>query len=179
MYFFQLVFSLFCIQSSLFGMQQVLTREKTSQEISQNFADEQLKAALDTLLIFEEEGVYKNITVSPNGELIASADDNGLIVVVDVETGAWKCRLPGHVKADLLVWSPKGTHLASHTIDDSIYLWDVQNGNCIDAFQQTAEDEMNRPSLHVELISFFKKHKKSAMAIIFLTAAELLYKLSQ
>lgn len=167
------------MNASLHGMQQVLTQERQSEVTAQNFADEQAQAALNTLLLFEEQGVYKRITVSPDGELMASVDDDGLISIVDVNTGDKKSELPGHCGADLLVWSPKSSHLASHTPDGTICLWDVRTGECVAAVQLSSESEDNHKSCHEEFIAFLHYYKRSAMAAVFVAAAELLYKLSQ
>lgn len=166
--------------NSVHSMQQVLTHEKQSEAVSQNSADEQLQAALDTLLIFEEQGVFKPMTLSPNGKLLASANETGFISVLDVETGRLEQTLQGHCdKADLLIWSPKSSHLASHTTDGTICLWDVRTGECVAAVEQSSESEDNHKSCQEEFIAFLNCYKRSAMAVVFVAAAELLYKLSQ
>lgn len=174
MYFFQLIFSFLCIQSSLFGMQQALTHA-SQKEVAQNCADTELQAALDTLLIFEEQGVYKPTTLSPNGALLAAGSHDGLIVVADVETGKWENRFKvPEGSVDLIVWSPNSTHLASKTADGSIYLWDVKSGTCEGMVQADDADDTER-SCHKDFIALFQKYKKPAAMVFLAATLELLY----
>jgi len=71
-----------------------------------------------------------SITYSAQGDLLMSRDENAIVRVWEVGTGA--CR---HVfRADgFLTSSPKGTQVASHNrlLGKEIVLWDVEKGVCI------------------------------------------------
>lgn len=66
------------------------------------------------------------VAVSPRGDLLASAGDDRVIRLWDLETGLARAVLRGHTKAvRCLDFSPDGARLASGSVDRSVRLWDV------------------------------------------------------
>ncbi|MEQ1638863.1 MAG: N,N-dimethylformamidase beta subunit family domain-containing protein, partial [Methylococcales bacterium] len=67
---------------------------------------------------------------SPNGDVLANADQNGLISVWDVASGQMRLTLPSEVTSPVtdLVFSSNGNELASIS-NNSIKLWDLVSGN--------------------------------------------------
>jgi WD40 repeat protein/serine/threonine protein kinase len=69
----------------------------------------------------------------PNGQIVASAADDGSITLWDVETGAEIIRLEGAHSEPLgdAVFTPDGETLLSGGYDDLLVLWDVHTGEVI------------------------------------------------
>jgi WD40 repeat protein len=72
-----------------------------------------------------------HIALSPDGQILASSDDNNTIRLWDVKSGNELRALKGHAHGILsLAFSPNGQILASGANDgDGIRLWDVESGN--------------------------------------------------
>jgi Tol biopolymer transport system component len=66
---------------------------------------------------------------SPDGRRLASASDNGAVLLWDAQTGQQQALLRGHEAVVWVVaWSPDGRRLASASSDGTVRLWDVQTG---------------------------------------------------
>ncbi len=66
---------------------------------------------------------------SPDGALLASGGDSGVIHLYDPETGEERRRLNGHEGSVLSVrFSPDGARLASSGSDNTIRIWDLASG---------------------------------------------------
>ena len=76
------------------------------------------------------------IAFSPDGKNIASASDDGLVLLWDVGNGKLERILKGHSG---WVWSvafsPNGRTIASAGQDGAVYLWDVTNGKLLRTFE--------------------------------------------
>lgn len=89
----------------------------------------QLNPRLFTFL--RAEGGLQEVTFSPDGQWLASAGENGELLLWDVATHQLRFRLDGH-DSSLLVnsvsFTPDGRLLASASDDLTIRLWDVATG---------------------------------------------------
>ena len=76
-------------------------------------------------------GNITSMACSPNGKLLASADDAGIIILWDLGPGKMKKRMRGHGKGGIwsLSWSVESTVLASGGMDGTVRIWDINSGN--------------------------------------------------
>lgn len=73
------------------------------------------------------EGEIRRVILSPNGEKLATGDNDGLVQVWDVETSQLLLNFPGHTgRIDALAFSPDGQLLASTGQDGTVKVWDVE-----------------------------------------------------
>jgi WD40 repeat protein len=87
-------------------------------------------------LVYQGAGVpLFDVAVSPDGKLLATAGENGTLVLFDVESGELVKRLEGHDKTasstgDVIdvVFHPQGKWLASAGHDKRIILWSLPEG---------------------------------------------------
>jgi dipeptidyl aminopeptidase/acylaminoacyl peptidase len=69
------------------------------------------------------------VAFSPDGRRIASASDDGRVVVWDTETGAQVLTLSGYnAQVNGVAFDPRGLRIASASIDGTIRLWDAVTG---------------------------------------------------
>jgi WD40 repeat protein/beta-lactamase regulating signal transducer with metallopeptidase domain len=72
------------------------------------------------------------LAYSPDGDLLATACDDGSVVLRDVATGQVLRRLAGHRDAACcLAFSPNGRLLATGGYDKTVRLWDVASGTSV------------------------------------------------
>ncbi|MFN9713363.1 MAG: protein kinase domain-containing protein [Planctomycetota bacterium] len=76
---------------------------------------------------------------SPDGMLLASADDQGRVFLRDAATGLERCSLQAHTRSNLartgflefqvaLAWSPDSTRLVSASLDGVLKIWEASTG---------------------------------------------------
>ena len=67
-----------------------------------------------------------SVAFSPDGNMLASGAENGIITIWDVQTGSELDTLSGHEGG---VWGVDfdGTSIASASEDNTIKLWDIEN----------------------------------------------------
>jgi len=68
------------------------------------------------------------LAASPDGKMLASADDKGDVIVWDLAAGRLIKRLRGHARGGVwaLDWSVESSVLASGGMDGTVRIWDVQ-----------------------------------------------------
>ncbi len=75
------------------------------------------------------ESIVRNIAVAADGSLVAAGCDDGVIMVVDVATGARVVRLRGHGSMiSGLAFDSAGKRLASVSTDRTARVWNVETG---------------------------------------------------
>jgi WD40 repeat protein len=74
----------------------------------------------------------RDLQFSPDGQLLAAADVDFSVRLIDVRTGRVQQTLTGHTELVLaIVFSPDGKSLASAAFDRSVRIWDAQTGKVI------------------------------------------------
>ncbi len=74
----------------------------------------------------------RDLKFSPDGKLLAAADVDFRVRLIDVRTGGVQAMLKGHTEVVLaLAFSPDGKVLASAGFDRTVRIWDVQAGSAI------------------------------------------------
>jgi WD40 repeat protein len=77
----------------------------------------------------EHAGPASCLTFSPDGKILATAGDGGVIYFWDATNGQKLRHLEGHLDAvKALAWAPDGKTLASGGADRTVRLWDIQKG---------------------------------------------------
>lgn len=94
-------------------------------------------------------GDVNQVTFSPDGSLLASASDDGTIIIWDVASGSALRTLRGHTAAVAAVaFSSDGEMLASGGYDRTARLWQVEDGSLL----QTVESPFLGYVLAVEFV---------------------------
>ncbi len=104
-------------------------KEKTAREIRQELRIDDLDKSghLDGL---------RDLRFSPDGKLLAAADVDFRVRLIDVQTGAVRQALAGHTEVILgLAFSPDSRWLATAGFDGTARIWDVQTGKEIRTLQ--------------------------------------------
>jgi WD40 repeat protein len=75
------------------------------------------------------------VTYSPQGNQVATAGDDGIVRMWDVESGVCQHTLTDHsARVQRIVYSPNGNQIASASRDKTVRLWDVKTGMCSHIF---------------------------------------------
>lgn len=70
-----------------------------------------------------------SVAFSPDGKQLAAGNINGLIDILDAETGSQLLLLSGHSNIAMAVkFSPDGTQIASASLDGTAKIWDAETG---------------------------------------------------
>jgi WD40 repeat protein len=80
-----------------------------------------------TRTIQELEGVYRNLTLSPDGAVAALNDEVGVVCLIDLATGAERSRLRDaghHAPVAALAFHPDGNRLISGDRRGAVLVWD-------------------------------------------------------
>lgn len=86
----------------------------------------------DALTLRGHTGAINSVCYHPTGKQLASASDDGMILIWDTETGGAKLKLQGHSgSVTAAQFSRDGQRLASASRDGTARVWDVQNGNSL------------------------------------------------
>ena len=71
------------------------------------------------------------VTWSPDGQKIASAGDDKLVLICDL-AGKTLLTYAGHQdQVNAVAWSPDGQHIASGSADKTVQIWDATNGTLV------------------------------------------------
>ncbi len=98
-------------------------------------------AAQDDVIIIDHEDVVWDVTFSPDGSILASCDEQGMVMLWDVATGAAEV-FEAHEKPVLsLAFSPDGSMLATGSKDDTVVLWDLATGEALHVLEM--KDNVN------------------------------------
>ena len=86
----------------------------------------------------------RDVSLSADGQLLASGSDDTTILLWDVATGALRQTFPGHTeRVSSLCFSADGRLLASGSWDKTIRLWDVATGTSMKTLTGYAADSMD------------------------------------
>ena len=80
----------------------------------------------------EHTAGVSSVSFSPDGTLLASGANNGVIFVWDVASGENVETLAGHGVIISVTFSPDGTLLASGSFDGRVSVWDVETGENVE-----------------------------------------------
>jgi eukaryotic-like serine/threonine-protein kinase len=74
-------------------------------------------------------GLIRDIAFSPDGQILATADNNTTITIWDSKTGQMRKKLRGHTRLiSSLAFSPDGEKLASASWDSTVIVWNLDSG---------------------------------------------------
>ncbi|MBD2461984.1 hypothetical protein H6G89_13095 [Oscillatoria sp. FACHB-1407] len=94
-------------------------------------------------------GFIYSVAFSPEGQLLATGDNNNLVCLWQVADGQPRLTLKGHKGwVWSVAWSPDGQILASGSEDCSVRLWDVETGNCLAILQDDSKDTIKCVAWH-------------------------------
>ena len=80
----------------------------------------------------EHTAGVSSVSFSPDGTLLASGTNNGIIFVWDVDTGENVETLAGHGGIISVAFSPDGTLLASGSYGGRVFVWDIDTGENVE-----------------------------------------------
>ena len=76
-----------------------------------------------------QESFVRSVVFSPDGEMLASATDKGIVRLWHVSTGTLQKTLTGHRQSVYtMAFSPDGSFLTSGSADGTVRLWDTRSG---------------------------------------------------
>jgi len=72
------------------------------------------------------------IALSPNGKIVASGSEDGMVRLWDVETRKVTAKWTGHTRCVWSVcWSADGMHVASGSTDGTVRVWEMESGETV------------------------------------------------
>jgi WD40 repeat protein len=75
-------------------------------------------------------GVITDVALSPDGRLLAAADDDNIVTLWDLASGRPVRNLTGHNDTVYsVVFHPSGTRIATASFDQTVRLWDTATGH--------------------------------------------------
>lgn len=84
------------------------------------------------LLVLSHPDVVSAIAWSPDGQILATANYDGIIRLWCSKQGQCLQEFRGHTNQLLaLTFSPDGTQLVSSSEDENIRIWHIQTGECL------------------------------------------------
>ncbi|GAB4376184.1 MAG: NB-ARC domain-containing protein [Elainellaceae cyanobacterium] len=91
-----------------------------------------------------------SVAFSPDGQLLATGDNNNNVCLWQTADGQPRLTLKGHTgRVWAVAWSPDGQILASGSEDQKgVRLWDVETGSCLGTLQEDSNDAFKSVSWH-------------------------------
>jgi len=97
-----------------------------------NFAKANLSDSVFTKIL----GRVCSVAFSPNGQLLATGSDDGVVTLREAVSGRELLTLEGHTDwVNSVAFSPKGKTLASGSSDQTVRLWNISTGKCLKILQ--------------------------------------------
>ncbi len=105
-----------------------------------NFAEANLTNSIFTKIF----GSVRSVIVSPDGQLLATGDSNGVVRLWEASSFREILTCKGHTNVvESVAFSPDGEILASGSYDKTIKLWNVKTGECLKVLQGHTESVMS------------------------------------
>ena len=97
-----------------------------------NFTEANLADSVFTKVM----GSVWSVAFSPDGNLVATGDSNGVVHLWEATTGKKLLTCKGHSnRVRSVAFSPSGEMLASGSSDKTVRLWDINSGECLKTLQ--------------------------------------------
>jgi WD40 repeat protein len=92
------------------------------------------------LFTLEENSTNNHLEISPGGDRLATADNEGHVKVLDAQTGEKLLDIPAHEGyVNWVNFSPDGSQIASASADGKVKTWDSKTGKLLSTLQDGSD----------------------------------------